>query len=499
MSTITTNYTHTLVSPGYYGQKPARQDYPEELSKPKLTLQQPETYTEMCKRYVWTVLPLMTLVKPVGSAVTVVSEMAKIAKSVDAMMKIRTLQSVSYNAFQTALSAGMIVTTVIEPFSPLVRRLFTGIQLLSLAHQTALKLYRFDGDNEKCFKLDTHVLSNLVAMAALISQNLFVICIFFCLQSSIAFITAINHLSKKKYLAASVDAIMASVRFVQVYQICKRFQGAYSMQKMASQQPNPPKTQKMASQPSLLTKIQRFIYIDPREKIKDQLTEQEEIIREFYGEDYLYFKRNGPEEKFLILSAESDHNGALHPNRIISVIRQLSQRFDVKFRTISVVEDIPKEIQNATQFGRITGLMLNAHGNSSSILLSYDLNGWLTNKTISPDLFSGLDPRCVIALRSCRVASDLNVSIAYRVANASQRVTFAPDDCPYAITLKQLDPLEFRFESPDKPTKTQKIQPLEEDPWKILPSESDSFFTYLKALFTFNKETISVQNNSKSD
>jgi hypothetical protein len=495
MSIITNNTLFNFTSIGYSGQKPSDQDYPEELRKPKLTPQEPETYIEMCKRYVWTVLPLMTLVKPVGSVVTVVSEMAKIAKSVDMMVKIRTLRTVSYNAFQTALSAGMIATTVIEPFSPLVRRLFTGIQLLSLAHQTALSVYRYSDNNndyQSC-KLVTSIVNNITAMLSLISQNPFFRFVFFVLQGFTAVLHATKQVDKKRYLAASVDAIMASVRFVQAYQM----QRANAMQKMASQQPNPPKTQKMTSQspPSLLTKILRFIHIDPREKIKDQLTEQEEIIREFYGEDYLYFKRNGHEEKFLILTAEADHNNALNPLYIVSLIDQLSQRFDVKFRTISHIEDIPKEIQNATQFGPVTGLMLNAHGNSSGIRISYDLNGRLTNQTISPDLFSGLDPRCVIALRSCSVANDPNFGVAYRVANASLRVTFAPDDISSGITLKQLDPLEFSFESYEIPVKTKKIQPLKEDPWKIQPPESDSFFTFLKSLFTSKQETISVQNN----
>ena len=495
MSTITTSYTHTLVSPGYYGQKPVRQDYPEELRKPHFTPQEPETYTEMCKRYVWTVLPLMTLIKPVGSAVTVVSEMAKIAKSVDVMMKVRTLRSVSYNSFQTVLSAGLIVTTVIEPFSPLVRRLFTGIQLLSLAHQTALKLYRYeeyeDNNNDyRFFKLVTSVASNIVAMAALYSQDLFVTGCFFLVQGITALLHAAKQLDKENYLAASVDAIMGSVRFVQVYQVHKQIQQAYreELERFISELKKPKQLIDLKKPEQL---------IDSREPIKQQLTAQEEELKKFCGEEYLYFKQNGPEEKFLILTAEADHNGALNPLYLKSLIDQLSKRFDVKFRTISVIEDIPREITSAAQFGPITGLMLNIHGSFFGMEISEDFNnGWLTNGNITPDLFTGLDPRCVIALKSCSTAKYPYIGVAYRVANCSQRVTFAAGNDCSGIKLEQLDPLEFSFKNRFDwkrrkmvSVKTKKIEPLPDD----------SFITYLKSLFAPKQENISAQNNSNPD
>jgi hypothetical protein len=480
MSIITNKNTTTLfdfVSLGYYGQKPSGKDYPEELRNPQLIPQAPETYIEMCKRYVWTVLPLMTLVKPVGLAVTVVSEMAKTAKSVDLMMKYRTLESVSYNAFKTVLSAGTVAATVIEPFSPVVRRLFIGIQLVSLAHQIALQLYRFDennADDYKCCKLVTHVLSNILAMAALYSQNLFVTGCFFLVQGMTALLHALKQLDKENYLAASVDAIMGCVRFAQVYQVHKQIVEAdrEEWERFFSKFKEPKQR------------------IDSREPLKQQLTEQEEELRKFCGEEYLYFKQNGPEEKFLILIAEADHNGALRPIYLKPLIDQLSKRFDVKLRTISVIEDIPREITTAAQFGPITGLMLSIHGSFLGMEISDDLNnGLLTNGNITSDLFSGLDPRCVITLYSCNTAKYPYISVAYRVANASKRITFAPNNLPNGIMLKQLDPLEFSFEKPGKPVKTKKIEPLADD----------SFTTYLKSLFASKKENISVQNNSNSD
>jgi hypothetical protein len=410
--------------------------------------------------------------------------MAKIAKSVDLMMKYRTLQSVSYNAFKTALSAGTIVATVIEPFSPLLRRLFTGIQLLSLAHQIALHLYRYDaGSNnkEKLSKLAFHVFCNTITMLALLSQSPWIIAYFFFVQGIVTLEHAGVELEKTNYLAGSVNLIMGSVRLAQGFQLINQlieqfFEEKFSMKTMPSQQSPPTEVQSEqildAGEPikQQSAKVQSEQILDAREPIKQQLTKHEETVKVFNGEEYLYFKTNGPEKKFLIL-------GALNPFGITPLIAELSKRFDVKFRTISSVEDIKQEIQSATQFGRVTGLMIYAHGSFLSMDLSDNHNnGWLTFKTISPDLFSGLDPHCVITLLSCSTAAYPYISLAYRVANASRRVTVASDNICSGIELKQLDPLEFSFTTPilyrKKPAKTIKIQPLEDD--------YDSFFTFFE-------------------
>ncbi len=480
-----------LFSLGYYGQKSAGYDYPVKLrvAKPQFIPRDPETHTEKYKRYVWTVLPMLTLIRPLGSIVTVVNEMARIAKSVDLMVKHQTLGSASYYAFQTVLSAGTIGATVIEPSSPLLRRLIIGIQLLSLAHQTALRLCRYDvndNDEYKFVKLVTHVLNNIVAMISLLSQNHLVIFGFFVLQGATALLHATRQLTKTNYLAASVNVVMGSVRFVQGYNFIYRSLEASLMQELASKQSEAVTT----TSQSLYDRARRLMLIDSREPIKEQLSEQEVKIRTLCGEEYLYFKRQGPEEKFLILSTEADHNKGLNPLWTSFMIDKLSKKFDVKFRTVSCVEDVQREIQSATQMGRVTGLMLRAHGSPTSMLLGYDLNnGRLTSQTISADLFAGLDPRCVIVLESCGTASYQHFSIAYRVANLSKRVTFAADDDCYGITLKQLDPLEFSFEKPGKPVKTKRIEPLEDD----------SLITFLKSLFTAKQENISVQKNPNSN
>ncbi|HEX2579545.1 MAG TPA: hypothetical protein VHK67_03990 [Rhabdochlamydiaceae bacterium] len=455
MSTATNNYN--LISLGYYGQTPKKCDYPKVLTvaKPQSTPQKPETYTEKWKRYAWTVLPVFTLIRPVGSVVTVISEMAKTAKSVNELVKHRSL----YSVFHTMLNAGTLIATVITPASPLLRTLLLGIQLLSLAHQAALKVYRCHfADANKVNTMTINVVSNILAIASMVFQNTLVISIFFLVQAAAAARHALKQLSKEEYLSAGVDVVMLSLRSFQAGYLLYLSLNNYFKQIAVLQ----------------LQENARISQIEPREKIKEKLSPYEAKLRDLGGEHFLYFKQSGPQEKFLILTAEADHNGALDPCNIASLMNQLSKRFDVKFRTITCVDDIQREIQNATQFGRVMGLLINAHGHPVYMHLSNNPNtGWLDIRTITAELFTGLDPSCVIALYSCLTASLPYYGVAYRVANLAKRVTYATSGLPRGITLNNLDPLEFSFEKPGIAVKTKKIEPL----------ENDSFMTFLKSFF----------------
>jgi len=457
MSINTNNYNfpsleYSFLSLGYYGQKPKQCGYPKVLtaSKPDSTPQELETSIKKWKRYAWTVLPLLTLIKPVGSITTVITEMAKTAKSVDTLVKHRSL----YSAFQTALSVGVIAATVLEPLSPPLRTLFLGIQLLSLAHQTALLVYRYRLDvlnaryqtfldgGAKRNKVALYVINNLMAMASMVFQHPVVITLFFSTQYMMRIVHAFHQYSKGKYLSASVNIVIGAFS---IYQIAQYIDNCFIR--------------------FFQTYYQYFdnYLIHPREKIKEKLTAYETKLKNFYGEQFLYFKSNGHQEKFLILTAEADHNGSLDPIEHYYMIYQLSKQFDVKFRTITCVNDIQREIQTATQFGRIMGLMIHAHGNPFYISLSDDPNiALLDAHSISADTFAGLDPQCVIALFSCDTANLLD-GVAYHVANCAKRVTYAASGKTSSISLPKLNPLEFSFERLFCSVKTIKIEPLESD------------------------------------
>ncbi len=450
---------------GFYGQIPRRCDF----SKP-LKPSQNETTVEQCKRYVWTFLPILTLSQPIGSAMNFLAETARVVKSTELLLKSQNLTTTSYQAFRILISAGAIGNILLDhSSSTLFRRICLGIRLLTIGHEIALtahRIYRLQEDpiRYKSFKLCIHIINNILSLIAIVFQNPSSTYIFLLAQGITGVFQAIRKLDKDKYSAAGVHFFLAFFRFFQSYSILQR------------QVVVPPKPRPELVLPNFeeLAKARLLMQIAPSENIKETLTKHENTIKLLLGEDYLYFKRKGPEEKFLILTAETDYNNGFNPLYIESIIRTLSQKFDVKFRTISTVEDIEKEVRIASQIGRVMGLMLRAHGSPTDMLLSHNSDsGLLNSKTISPELFAGLDPNCIIVLSSCSTAKYPFFSLAYRVANLSQRITFAPDNISYGAHLKQLDPMEWSFEIPGKNVRTKKLTPLKDS----------IFITFIKYLF----------------
>jgi hypothetical protein len=187
---------------------------------------------------------------------------------------------------------------------------------------------------------------------------------------------------------------------------------------------------------------------------KEKLSPDEHTIVDHLSMKYLYFKKGDKREKFLILCAEDDPKDALNPEigPFLKDITKLSTRFEVKFRTISRIEDIRAEIELAAQAGKITGFMLRGHGNPLFIILGSDpVSGTLRIDNIPSGTFSKLDPKCVIVLDSCRTAQYPN-GIAYEIASQSQRVTYAATsivglDEETDMRLVSLNPLEWQFDS----------------------------------------------------
>ncbi len=181
---------------------------------------------------------------------------------------------------------------------------------------------------------------------------------------------------------------------------------------------------------------------------KENLSPHENAVKEKLGMKYLYFKKGDKREKFLILSAQSDHNGTLDPSNRIDFLKdneKLNKRFDVKFRTISRVEDIKTEIELAAQTGKVTGLLLRAHGNPDCMVFGSDPEcGTLWQGVFPAGIFSKLDLECIMGLFSCKTAAAPN-SIAYKIASESQRVTYAPGSLPNYMRLSSLKPLAWRF------------------------------------------------------
>ena len=198
----------------------------------------------------------------------------------------------------------------------------------------------------------------------------------------------------------------------------------------------------------------------------EELHLYEDVIEQLLGKKYLYFISGNGQEKFLILSAADDWNGALNPSYglFCEDLKLLNECFDIKFHTISKVSEIETEINLAAQAGRVTALMLRAHGSPEAMQFGADPDtGILRKGELSPTTFKNLDPDCIIILESCETAQYVG-SLAYYIANLAQRVTYAADYSFSAgeFKLVQINPLEWNFDWWFIPTHTKIILPKKE-------------------------------------
>lgn len=178
---------------------------------------------------------------------------------------------------------------------------------------------------------------------------------------------------------------------------------------------------------------EHFAYLKYKWKNYSKL--HEEKIKEIMGEDILHFKEGDERDKFLILNASFDWNGAYNPEYgdFCSDVKKLSKKFDVKYCTVANIGDIKREIADAAKLGKVKGIEIRAHGDPYFIELSANpkSSSLISEKTLSRDIFTPLDPDCRIFLESCDTGQDLKSGIGRQIADASQRTTFAPN---YSIT-----------------------------------------------------------------
>lgn len=451
----------SVISFGYWGQKPSKRDYSDIILNSQSSL---ANY----KKWAWDLLPVLTLVPQVGTVITLFLEASRATQIADKIFESRDLKTASYHTFRGLPVLGNLLLTLFEQplsTSPLGRRFILVLKLLTISHQiyiAAHRIYTQKTTESQFEKLCMHIVSNIFCLAALIFNNRLTTIAFLGMQGMAGFYHTVRLADKDKTFSAYIHLGLSLARLTQALYIL--YQCLF------------PKIEKPKPHISFeeLFEARRQLLIAPSETRKTEFSKYERVVKDILGEEYLYFKRTGPEEKFLILCADADHNNSLNPGYIQSIIQTLSKKYDVKFRTIYKVEDIQKEIRFASQIGRVIGLLLSGHGEPLSIRLSNDSStGRLHSRDVTPLLFEGLDPNCIIALDSCSTAGYPHFSIAYRVANLSQRTTFAADRPFTDLSLKQVSPLEWSFEHSSKTVDTKKLIPL----------ENDSFLTFLKSLF----------------
>ncbi len=174
----------------------------------------------------------------------------------------------------------------------------------------------------------------------------------------------------------------------------------------------------------------------------------EYMVEQFLGEEYLHFIPGDERDKLLVLNTSDDPRGSFSSKSgsLLQDLELLSDRFDIRFHNISKVNEIKEEIDLAQQAGKVMGLVLRGHGLSKGkgIVFSNSLEGILYEKSLSLDLFQGLDPQCIIVLDSCETAFDEN-SIAYRICNIAKRTVYASPDkvCNLDSFVESINPLKW--------------------------------------------------------
>ncbi len=161
-------------------------------------------------------------------------------------------------------------------------------------------------------------------------------------------------------------------------------------------------------------------------------------------QEILRFRNDDPREKFLFLSAEADHNGALNPAYIPTVLSKLSHTFDLKYQVVKTLEDICKAIEIGKKINNLAYVLISGHGDRNGITLEADyfssngVNYQYTKNKIDSKInfekcFSGLQANGKIILLSCSTGESNNNNnpfdnIAQKMSDSAKRVVIAPID-----------------------------------------------------------------------
>ena len=378
------------------------------------------------KRTALVALPFLALCKPIGNVLTFGSGLVRTYTSFSSFREASAdskRKEQTYHLIQTTMAAATVFGIVMS--HPIGR-------LMTTAHDLIIELTNLRGHLtthkeskeviHSCLKIFNHVLY----LALLTRGGVELAAASMILQVLTELICSIEEFLNGYKLEGFAHLIMYTIRYHQAA--------------------------------SLLESVHvKWFVKDDLETWKETLSPTEKTIKRMYGTKYLYFKKNDQREKCLILYTAYSHNDAFkpdtydeffEPNPFTYNLKNLENRFDIKFRVVSNVEDIRKEIAVGSQVGRITSLILGAHGHSWGMLFGPDpTTSWLTKETIPLAGFSKLDPNCVICLESCSTAEIPDQSIAYDIAHHSNLVTFASRNENVAIWLDSLNPLTWIFDS----------------------------------------------------
>ena len=191
----------------------------------------------------------------------------------------------------------------------------------------------------------------------------------------------------------------------------------------------------------------KWLRKDEREVWKETLSSYEMQVRRIFGDKELYFKKDGPSDKCLIITTTEDYNGAFSPFYLNNNDRvDLGDIFDVKRVMASDVKQVSQAIASSTLFGKVKAIIFQAHGTPLSLQFGTAVpNGFLTKQTLPLSGLSQLDTGCKIILSSCSTAKVPYQSIAYDIARYAKRVVFAPAFDSFGYAIQSINPFKVAF------------------------------------------------------
>lgn len=131
------------------------------------------------------------------------------------------------------------------------------------------------------------------------------------------------------------------------------------------------------------------------------VTHSTDELRNEVRDELLRLNINDPREKLLYFRAARDGNGALNPKSSPQILNPLYNKFDMKYRVVQSYDEICEEIQEAAKIGKLTTVIIDAHGSPEGIYLSENKGIHRFALYSSPSCFAGLDPSATIFLFAC--------------------------------------------------------------------------------------------------
>jgi hypothetical protein len=211
-------------------------------------------------------------------------------------------------------------------------------------------------------------------------------------------------------------------------------------------------------------KIFHPIYSNCVDVFKDKIHDREEVALQTIRDETIKKSTliqptefDDPRQKFLYLSMEADHNGALNPQQNPELFETLSKNYDFKFKVVKSYDELCKEVKEAADTGKLLNLIINGHGNSNIIHIAGPENSWDSYMYRNRDLakcFDGLDPSATITLFVCSAGEpkngNLNDNIAATIAKETQKAVVASTEKSFSALRKIVSIYPFEITHPSK-------------------------------------------------